>query len=371
MQDLPFVKKSDIKTARNILIRVDFMNYRLFSAYFSDFLNNLLKEDKKIILLGSLAGTKQSLRSIQKKIAKEAKIKVKLVKDDLMKDSVKIQKKVENLKKKEILLLENIENYPEELSLSLAFVSNLASLADLYIIDSFSLMNSNVSSVALLPLQIKTVYSDSVKFYTKELTKVYKNLFPHKSTLLLGGEVDVLRINSLSKVISRFDYILLGSNWSSYFWKKQTGKVSKIREKLESWRKKNRSKIIFPLDLIVVRKIRGENRYKAHLIKANELLNTDIVMDLGPETIRYYALLLRSSQEMVYDQLLSPVKDGQWQHSDLILTRAMANRSRGRAYGIILGQDLISVLEKEDLLAMIDLLIDDSGAFYRFMNTKK
>ena len=275
------------------------------------------------------------------------------------------------MKRKELILLENIENYSEEKSLNLKFVAKLASLADLYIIDSFSLFQASLSSIILLPLQIKTVYSDSIKFYSKELTKFYKNLFPQKSTLLLGGDVDILRTNSLAKVISRFDYILLGSNWANYFWKKRAGKVSSIRKGLDAWVKKNRSKIIFPLDLIVVRKVKGKNQYKANLIKPNKLLSSDLVIDLGPETIRYYALLLRSSQEMVYDQLLSPAKDGQWQYSDLILTRALANRSRGKAYGIILGQDLLSVLEKEDLLAMIDLVIDEPGAFYRFMNIKK
>lgn len=371
MQDLSFVKKSDIKTARNILIRVDFVNYHLFSAYFSDFLQALIKEGKKIVIAGTFGGKQISFRSMQKKLAKESGLKVKFVKENILEDGEKIQKKLVNLQAKELILLENLDFYPEEFSLSLKFATALGALADLYIIDSFSLFGASTSSIALLPLQIKTVYSDSVKFYSQELTKLYKNLFPHKSTLLLGGEVDILRVNSLNKVIARFDYILLGTNWASYFLKakNQAGRPSKIRESLMSWLKKNRSKIIFPLDLLVVRKSKGD--YKMELLKPNELLNTDIVIDLGPETIRYYALLLRSSQEIVYDQLLSPVGDANWQHSDLILSRAMANRSRGKAYGLILGQDLLEIFEKEGLLAMLDLLIDDPAAFYRFMNIKK
>lgn len=371
MPNLTFINKSDLKSAQIILIRVDFIKFDLFSAYFIDLLNNLLKQNKKLVIAGSLANKERSLRFIQRKLNKNSEFKVKFTKASILKDIDKIQKKIDKLADQEILLLENLNKYKGERLLSEKLAKNLAVLADLCIIDSFSLFKSYRSSVVLLPLYLRTVYSDSVKYYTQELDKFYKNLFPKESLLLLGGEVDLLRVQALDKVISRFNYILLGSNWSNYFWKKRRGRPSKMRQKVEKWRKKNSAKLVFPLDLIVVRKNKKDKKYQALLIKPNELLKTDTVVDLGPETIRYYALLMRSAEEMVYDQLLSPVQDKSWQNSDLILTRVLANHSRSKVYGVVVGLEVFDLLEKKDLLSMIDLLVDSPEAFYKYLNFKK
>ena len=131
--------------------------------------------------------------------------------------------------------------------------------------------------------------------------------------------------------------------------------------------KKNHSKLIFPLDLIIVRKDKKTKRYASALIKPNKLKNTDIVIDLGPETIRYYALMIREAKELLYDNLLSPIQGNKVNNSDLILSRMMANRSRGKAYGVILGANIINLLQKEELLSFIDLVVDSAPAFYKYM----
>lgn len=368
MKKLAFLKKSDLKSADTVLLRVDFQYFQLFETYFIDFLKLLSRSKKKIIIVGSLREEEASLRRIHRRLSKDFKNKIKFNKKSLISEIELIQKAVGKLEVGKILLLENLNLYEEEAQLASKLAENIASLGDIYVIDNFSFYGENVSSISLCPLYIKTVYSDSVRFYTEELNKFKKNLFPHKSVLLLGGQVDVLHIDYLNSVLSSFDYILLGNNWASYLWKhKKKPSKGKTEVKLLAWMKKNHSKLIFPLDLIIVRKDKKTKRYASALVKPNKLKNTDIVIDLGPETIRYYALLIRESKELLYDDLLSPIQGNKVNNSDLILSRMMANRSRGKAYGVVLGTNIINLLKKEELLSFIDLVVDSAPAFYKYM----
>jgi phosphoglycerate kinase len=326
--------------------------FQLFEIYFIDFLKLLSRSKKKIVIVGSFREDNDSLRRIYRRLAKNFKNKIKFNKKNLLSEIELIQKAVGKLEKGKILLLENLNSYKEESNLSSKLAKNIASLGDIYVIDNFSFYEENVSSVSLCPLYIKTVYSDSVRFYTEELDKFKKNLFPQKSILLLGGQVDVLHIDYLNSVLSSFDYILLGNNWATYLWKhKKKPSKGKVEVKLLAWMKRNHSKLIFPLDLIIVRKDKKTKYYASALIKPNKLKNTDIVIDLGPETIRYYALLIREAKELLYDNLLSPIQGNKVNNSDLILARMMANRSRGKAYGVILGTNILGNPYRGFLLA--------------------
>jgi len=372
MNKLAFLKKSDLKSAEKVILRVDFQYFQLFETYFIDFLKLLSRHKKKIIIVGSLRKDKDSLRRIHRVLSKKLKNKVKFTKSNLINDLHTILNKIEKIDQGQILLLENLNLYKEENSLSTKLAENIASLGDLYVIDNFAFYKENQSSISLSPLYIKTVFSDSVRFYTEQLSKFKKNLFPHKSLLLLGGEVDPLHIEHLNSVLSSFDYVLLGNNWASYLWRhKERPRPGKMAEKLLSWMKKNHAKLVFPLDLIVVRKDVKKNKYESILIKPNELKGTDLIVDLGPETIRYYALMIREAKELLYDNLLSPVQDKKMNNSDLILSRMLANRSRSKAYGVVLGTGIIDLLKKEDLLSFIDLVVETPPAFYKYMKDIK
>ena len=82
------------------------------------------------------------------------KVKVDMADDVISKD---VDEKINNLKPKDILVLENIRFYKEEKEANIDFAKKLASYADIYVNDAFGVSHRKHASSYLAPKYFKEI----------------------------------------------------------------------------------------------------------------------------------------------------------------------------------------------------------------------
>jgi 3-phosphoglycerate kinase len=364
----PLVQFKNLEKTKRILLRFDFSYYELYQAKFLEFIEALLEADKQAVILasGPVEMVEKAITDCKKK-SHQTYCQFACDEEVRFEDTVKM---IMSEPEANLCFLTGLDDYGPEKYLHQSFAQQLALLGDLYIIDSLHLHGQLTSSVALLPLLLPTYYGPSTSDTWQGLVDLKKNLFSKRSALLLGGAVDFSKFEALTSLLPKLDYLMLGTVWTAYFWNKKTRVMnSKETENFAKVLKKFAAKVIYPLDFMAATYDQKTGRYDLRLAKSNEIQAKDLLVDLGPETIRYYALLMKESDNIIYDNLLSP-NTNEPGHADMILARALANRARGKALGLSLGRPLLDLLLKENLNEFMDLIVPDATAVYKFFLNK-
>lgn len=364
----PLAQFKNLEKTKRILLRFDFSYYQLYESKFLEFIEALMAADKQVVVL--VSGPEENVRAAVKVCkSKYADDYCQFACDEQPKfiDTVKM---ILTEPVARLCFLTGFDDYGPEKFLQVSFAHDLAKLGDLYVIDSLHLHGQLTSSVSLLPLLLPTYYGPNTAADWQALDDLRKSLFSKRSALVLGGQVDFTKMEALETILPKLDYLLMGTSWTSYFWNKKTRQMAhRETENFAKILKKFAAKVIYPLDFMAARYDAKTGRYDLRLAKAAEIENKDLLVDLGPETIRHYALLMKESDNIIYDNLLSP-NTNEPGHADMILARAMANRARGKAFGIGLGRPLLDLLLKENLNEFMDMMVAEASAAYKFLINK-
>ncbi len=197
-----------------------------------------------------------------------------------------------------IVLLENLRFYKGEQEYSNNFAEQLYSLApDYYVNNAFSLLNTQDTSIALLP-KLYPENQKSVGFLIEKeiqaLSEIKYN--PNKPfVVLLSGATHIKeKLHFIDTIIEKIDTLLLGPEIVFNFLKAQgkpTGKIkiSRDNEELSSLILKKadeyKTEIIYPVDYLVAHESRdGTLCYKS----ADSIDFNDIGISIGPKTVELY-----------------------------------------------------------------------------------
>jgi|GEM_PF-6702414 len=369
MKIYPLVQFKDLEKTKRVLLRLDFCCYSLPVAPHFEFIDGLLQAGKQVLVL---AGGGDELIEKQLQRLKRYYHHDFLAFDCKQNPSFeKIVQQILTEKNQKLFVIHGLDDYPPEKNFKDDFAKQLALLADVYVLDSLNSYGRLSSSLSIVPLYLPTFYGPSTANDWQNLQQLKKSLFSKRSTFVLGGLFDFSKLETLKELLPKIDYLLMGTVWTSYFWEKKSTEFDfKEMSEFAKVLKRYAAKVIYPLDFLVARHDGQSGRYDLRFAKANEIDKKDFLLDLGPETIRYYALLMKESDQIIYDDLLSPyTKDPG--HADMILARAFANRSRGKALGLATGRPLLDLLLKENLNEFIDVIVPDALGVYKFLKNKK
>lgn len=211
---LPSIKNINVKGKR-ILLRVDFNVPVEKGKIEDDFrikrtlptIKFLKKKGAKIILISHLTeGRTKSLKPMAQYL------KIKFIAD---KNLVLIKNKIDRMKNGEIVLLENIRNYPGEEKNDKKFAKQLAELGDIYINEAFSVSHRKHASIVGIP---QYLLSYAGLLFEKELKNLQAALKPsHPFLLILGGIKFETKLGVLNKFVTIADKIFIGGALANNF----------------------------------------------------------------------------------------------------------------------------------------------------------
>lgn len=344
------IKKCDVG-GKKVIVRVDFNvpiedgkivdDTRIISSLKT--INYLLENGAKIILLSHLGRVKSkedkekySLEIVAKHLSSLVSAPVYFVpqtRGDIL------EKTVENLEDREIVLVENtrFEDYPKSLESSCdeTLSKYWASLGDIYVFDAFATAHRCHASTYGISKYLKSYAG----FLVENEVNMLKKAIYQRKTMILGGSKVEDKIGVIDNLINTCDKILLGGAMCFTFLKAKgysIGKNAIAEDKIEyakSLLETQSSKIILPIDFI------SENG----VIELENITDNDILMDIGPKTIERYKEVIFESNLVLWNGPLGKYEDDKYENGTKSLMKYIYNQS---IVTILAGGDIVACSKK-------------------------
>ncbi len=342
-------------------------------------LKNLIKRKAKVIIithLGRPKGEKNkdlSLAPIYKYLKEKIKTNVYFFMGNIDNE---IKNKSSYLKSGEILLLDNIRFYKEEEENEESFAKILSSLGEIYINDAFSCSHRKQASIHKIAKYIKNCYGGPLlKSEVEGINLIIKDK-KDPVTCIIGGSKISTKINVIFKLIQKVDNIIIvgamANNFLAYkgleIGKSLIEKKSKtIVERIYLEAAKERCKITIPIDCNVSIDFKGVAISK----KQNEINKEDIILDIGPETIKEIEEIIDKSNTVLWNGPAGYFENKNFAlGTNLIAKKISANTKDKSLISILGGGDTISALNKVEKKLTFTHLSTAGGAFLEYLEGK-
>ncbi|MCE9585391.1 phosphoglycerate kinase [Candidatus Nomurabacteria bacterium] len=340
------IKKLKNIKGKRVLVRVDFNVPIKNGKVEDDFrirkslptINYLLKKGAQVILLTHLGkdGT-ASLEPVIKNFFTLSKIP-----------------------KNKIEFFENVRKFPGEEKNDKDFAKHLASLADIYVNDAFSVSHRAHASVVGVPKYLPSYAGFQLEEEVKNLSKVMKNP-KHPFLFILGGAKFSTKMPLIKKYLNLADNIFIGGALVNDFLKAKGYEVGKsLVDESDFGINKfiNNKKLILPTD-VVVKKTDGTFINK----KVTEVQKDEIILDVGSESIKNLALIIRKAKMILWNGPLGKyeVLNGGATKSVLKLV------ANSKAESIIGGGDTVSLISENKMEDKFSFVSTGGGATLDFL----
>ncbi len=383
---MKYIKDQENLGGKVVLLRLD-LNVPLKNRVITDetrinkilpVINFLIKKKSKILIISHIGRPKGkinndlSLKPICENLERKTDQKIKLVKeniykikkDDLFKDS-----------KDKIIFLENIRFYAEEENNDTNFSKNLAELADIFVNDAFSCSHRAHASVSkiteFLPsfagLQLETEIS-ALKKITTEIKKPV--------TCIIGGAKISTKIGLIRNLIPKFDNIIIVGAMANNILNYEGNPIGKsLKEKncksaideIFVTAKKNSCLINYPEDVVVGKSMDD----KATIKELNEVSNDDLILDIGPKTIKKIKDIIEKSETILWNGPAGYFENPNFAIGCFEITNKIIEKNKkNQIYSVAGGGDTIAVLNKMNAIDNFNFVSTAGGAFLEYLEGK-
>jgi phosphoglycerate kinase len=282
--------------------------------------------------------------------------------------------RVQKLNDGQIVVLENIRFFSEEEKNSSRFAKDLAGLGDIFVLDGFGVTHRRTASVSgiarFLPAYAGFLLCAEVEALSRVLEKP-----KHPLVVILGGVKMETKIPVIESFLSKADHILLGGGIvNTYVWALGNKVGNSVVDK--KFKNKMRAlsrykKIIFPHDFII-----GDNSGKRARVVSYKNLSTEIgngeaIYDIGPGSLKKYRYYIQGAKTLVWNGAVGYFEQSPYEHGTFAIAKAVAQRSKGRTFGVCGGGETEEILQKLHVAEDIDLVSTGGGAMLEFLSQKK
>ncbi len=257
----------------------------------------------------------------------------------------------------EIVLLENLRQDPGEESNDESFASFLASLADMYVNEAFSVSHRSHASIVGIPQYLESYAGFWLQKEIEHLSHVITK--PARPFLfILGGAKFDTKIDLIKKFGDIADQIFIGGALANNFFKTIGFNIGKSLVDPEAhvtpfFHKEN---IKIPFDVIV----RGRGPQELSTIK-----DDDVIVDIGPNTLDELVTIIPTYKTILWNGPLGIYEDGFDVGSKKIIEAIASSGS----FSVIGGGDTVELVQALHLSEKISFLSTGGGAMLEFLST--
>ena len=334
-----------------------------------------IKNNAKVILMSHLGRIKTeedkekyTLKPVGKCLSKLLRKKVTFIDQTR---GEKLEKAINNMKNKDIILIENTRfedldgkkesNNDQELG------KYWASLGDIFINDAFGTIHrahaSNLGIASNLPNGLGFLVEEEIKKLIKLITKPKK---PY--TIILGGAKVSDKIGVISNLITKADYILIsggmaftflkaaGFNIGSSIFEKE--KINYCKEILDKYQEK----IILPIDVITAKELKENIKTNERFI--NEIEEDELGLDIGPRTLEVFKQYLDDCKTIFWNGPVGCFETKGFENGTKELLKIITNT---KAYTVVGGGDTLRAANTFNYENKISHISTGGGASLAFL----
>ncbi len=357
----------------------------------------LVGQGGKLILAAHLGRPKgkrepsMSLRPVATKLAELLGKPVTFVDDCI---GPEVEKKVNEMKPGDVLLLENVRYHKEEEANDSAFAEKLAKVADVYVDDAFGAAHRAHASTEGIARVVAArggkcaaglLMERELKFLGEELEKPARPF-----VVILGGAKVSDKILVIDRLLEKADTILIGGAMAYTFRLAQghkTGESLVEADKVDVARsalakaKERGVKFLLPVDdkvAVPLRTDKLDKKGKPVIDYQNVRINADMNcpadaagLDIGPATVKAYAAEIATAKTILWNGPRGLFEDKRFAEGTNAVARAVADvTQKSGAKSIIGGGDSVKALNKAKLGDKVTFMSTGGGASLEFLEGK-
>ncbi len=265
---------------------------------------------------------------------------------------------IQNAGAGDLILLENLRNWPGEKSCDENFINELASFGDIYINDAFSVSHRKHASIVGLPKKLPSFTGFLFEEELKNLSEVFSP--EHPFLFILGGAKTETKLPLFAKFIKTADYIFIGGVLANDFLKARGFEVGKslISKGIEEEiiRLSQNSKVILSQNVIV------GNKDVSIKKSIGNVLEEDAIKDVVVSDLEVLDRVIQKSKFILWNGPMGNLEEG-----FLEGTQKLAKLiSQSPAKSIMGGGDTISALD-DSVLEKFSFVSTAGGAMLDFL----
>lgn len=337
-------------------------------------LNYLLEQKTKVVMASHLGrpegqfNSKLSMKPVAQRLAELITEDVILAPDVIGKD---IDTLKENLRVRQVLVLENLRFYEGENNNDPEFAQNLAEGIDYFVNDAFGACHRAHASIVGIPLYVKK--SAAGFLVTEELEYLNFALYsPQKPyTAIVGGSKVSDKIPILENLLNKSDNILIGGAMAYTFFAALGYDVGRslveedkkdLALKILKKAKDNNTNFQLPLDHIVATEIAPGKETKT--VDDFPIPSDMMGLDIGPKTIQAYGAVIAQAKTIMWNGPMGVFEIEEFSQGTMKIAEAVADSS---ALSIIGGGDLVAAVTKAGVSDRISHISTGGGASLEYI----
>lgn len=210
-------------------------------------------------------------------------------------------------KPNEILVLENIRYYPDDVSSKPDFVKSLSALGDVFVNDAFAMCHREEPSVTGLPNYMQGYAGLLLE---KEVHAIMRTVSdPNKPVVaIIGGSKIETKVEPIKKLLEICDHVLVGGGIANTFLKAHGYEIGKslyekhecqIAQELIDYATDRPVNLVLPIDARV-----GDPKDPdgtAHIVSLPVLPQNGHILDIGPATQEIYSEIISQAKTIIWN----------------------------------------------------------------------
>lgn len=340
----------------------------------------VLNDGGSCILMSHLGRPKKkdkalSFKHIVPEIEKTLNLKVKFVEDAI---GDKTKEAAKALRPREVLLLENLRFYPEEIKGDKEFARKLASYADCYINDAFGTAHRAHASTTTIAAFFKKKKFSGLLLYNE--VNAIKNVLQkgEKPVLaILGGAKISSKITIIENIMDKVDEIIIGGGMAFTFIKALGGSIGdsivegdklNIALSIMEKAKKKRVKIYLPVDSLCSDQF--SNTGKKKLFETNKIPKKWQGLDSGPKSIEIFNKAIMSAKTILWNGPVGVFELESFSKGTIAIGNSVAKSTTRGAFSLVGGGDSAAAVRKFNLQNKMSYVSTGGGAMLESLEGK-
>lgn len=284
---------------------------------------------------------------------------------------------VDSLKDGDCLMLENLRFHAEEETNDPVFSKELASHGDVFVNDAFGTAHrAHASTVGVtnhIPVCVAGYLMEKeLKYLGRALSSPARPYVAILGGAKISGKIDVIQ-----NLINKIDTLLIGGGMMFTFFKamgREVGdsildveRIEMAGKILESARQ-SKTKIELPGDCVITDKI--ESGSNTQIVSTNEIPSGWSGVDIGPETVKRYTNLIKTSKTIVWNGPMGIFEIQEFARGTFAIAEALAQATRLGAVTIVGGGDSAAAINQSGFEKEISHVSTGGGASLELLEGK-
>ena len=373
---------------KRALIRVDF-NVPLNDAFevtddtriraAAPTIKQILEKGGSVILMSHLGRPKEgptnkySLKHIVSTVSKLTGAEVMFADDCIGADAFV---KSAALKPGQVLLLENLRFYKEEVKGDIAFAEKLSKHGDIYVNDAFGTAHRAHASTAV----IAQFFAADAKCFgyvmAGEVASIDKVINGAEApfTAIVGGAKVSDKILIIEQLMNKANNILIGGGMAFTFVKAMGGTIGKSLcedDKLELAKEllvKAKAKgvnLYIPADAVIADNFANDANIKESNI--NTIPDGWMGLDISGETVKTYSDVIKNSKTILWNGPMGVFEMSSFENGTKQVALAIAEATKKGAFSLIGGGDSVAAINKYNLSSQVSYVSTGGGALLEYI----